>query len=275
MSEPALPPLIEIIRRFGLEPRKSLGQNFLLDPRLTLKIAQATGNLAGINVVEIGPGPGGLTRALLEAGAARVVAVERDERCIAALAELAASYPGRLEIVSGDALAFDAATLVPAPRRIIANLPYNIATPLLIGWLRQIGEWQALGLMFQKEVAERLVARPRTKAYGRLSVLTQWLTEADLAFDIPPGAFLPAPKVTSTVTVLRPRPQPLAPADFATLERITAAGFGQRRKMLRGSLKTLGVDALALCAAAGIEPTARAEELDIAQFCALARQVAG
>jgi len=275
LSEPALPPLIEIIRRFGLEPRKSLGQNFLLDPRLTLKIAQATGNLAGINVVEIGPGPGGLTRALLEAGAARVVAVERDERCIAALAELAASYPGRLEIVAADALDLDAATLVPAPRRIIANLPYNIATPLLIGWLRQIGEWQALGLMFQKEVAERLVARPRTKAYGRLSVLTQWLTEADLAFDIPPGAFLPAPKVTSTVTVLRPRPQPLAPADFATLERITAAGFGQRRKMLRGSLKTLGVDALALCAAAGIEPTARAEELDIAQFCALARQVAG
>jgi 16S rRNA (adenine1518-N6/adenine1519-N6)-dimethyltransferase len=275
LSEPALPPLIEIIRRHGLEPRKSLGQNFLLDARLTLKIARVTGDLVGINVVEIGPGPGGLTRALLAAGAARVVAVERDERCLAALAELAAAYPGRLEIVPGDALEIDATTLVPAPRRIIANLPYNIATPLLIRWLRQIGEWQALGLMFQKEVAERLVARPRTKSYGRLSVLTQWLTEAEAAFDIPPGAFMPAPKVTSTMTVLRPRPAPLAAADFATLERVTASAFGQRRKMLRGSLKTLGGDALALCEAAGIEPTARAEELDVAAFCALARLVAG
>jgi 16S rRNA (adenine1518-N6/adenine1519-N6)-dimethyltransferase len=168
----------------------------------------------------------------------------------------------------------DAATLVPEPRRIIANLPYNIATPLLIRWLRQIGEWQALGLMFQKEVAERLVARPRTKSYGRLSVLTQWLTAAEAAFDIPPGAFMPAPKVTSTMTVLRPRPIPLAAADFATLERVTAAAFGQRRKMLRGSLKSLGCDPLALCEAAGIEPTARAEELDVAAFCALARLVA-
>jgi 16S rRNA (adenine1518-N6/adenine1519-N6)-dimethyltransferase len=273
LSEPALPPLIEIIRRHGLEPRKSLGQNFLLDARLTLKIARVTGDLTGINVVEIGPGPGGLTRALLAAGAARVVAVERDERCLAALAELAAAHPGRLEIVPGDALEIDAATLLPAPRRVIANLPYNIATPLLIRWLRQIGEWQALGLMFQKEVAERLVARPRTKSYGRLSVLTQWLTEAEAAFDIPPGAFMPAPKVTSTMTVLRPRPAPLAAADFATLERVTASAFGQRRKMLRGSLKTLGGDALALCEAAGIEPTARAEELDVAAFCALARLV--
>jgi 16S rRNA (adenine1518-N6/adenine1519-N6)-dimethyltransferase len=274
LSEPALPPLIDVIRRYGLEPRRSLGQNFLLDARLTLKIAQATGDLAGVNVVEIGPGPGGLTRALLAAGAARIVAVERDDRCIAALGELAAAYPGRLEIVPGDALALDAAALVPAPRRIIANLPYNIATPLLIGWLRQIGAWQALGLMFQKEVAERLVAKPRSKSYGRLSVLTQWLTEASAAFDIPPGAFLPAPKVTSTVVVLRPRAEPLAPADFAVLERVTAAAFGQRRKMLRGSLKTLSADAEGLCRAAGIEPTARAEELDIAQFCALARLVA-
>jgi len=273
LSDPALPPLIDIIRRYGLAPRKSLGQNFLLDPRLTLRIARATGDLAGVNVVEIGPGPGGLTRALLASGAARVVAVERDERCIAALGELAAAYPGRLDIVAGDALAIDAATLVPAPRRIIANLPYNIATPLLIGWLRQIGEWQALGLMFQKEVADRLVAKPRSKSYGRLSVLTQWLTEAEAAFDIPPGAFFPAPKVTSTVVVLRPRPKPLAAADFATLERVTAAAFGQRRKMLRGSLKALSDDPTALCAAAGIDPTARAEELDIAQFCALARLI--
>ena len=273
MSEPALPPLIEIIRRHGLEPRKALGQNFLLDARLTLRIARATGALDGVNVVEIGPGPGGLTRALLQAGAARVVAVERDERCVAALAELAEAYPGRLEIVPGDALALDAASLVPAPRRIIANLPYNVATPLLIGWLRQIGQWQALGLMFQKEVADRLTARPRSKAYGRLSVLTQWLTEADSAFDIPPGAFMPPPKVTSTVTVLRPRPAPLAPAEFGAIEKVTAAAFGQRRKMLRGSLKSLGGDAEALCRAAGVEPTARAEELDVEQFCALARLI--
>jgi len=275
VSEPALPPLIEVIRRHGLEPRKALGQNFLLDARLTLRIARATGDLTGVNVVEIGPGPGGLTRAILAAGAARVVAVERDERCVAALAELAEAYPGRLEIVSGDALALDAASLVSAPRRIVANLPYNVATPLLIGWLRQIGEWQALGLMFQKEVADRLTAKPRSKAYGRLSILTQWLTEADSAFDIPPGAFMPPPKVTSSVVVFRPRPEPLAPADFATLEKVTAAAFGQRRKMLRGSLKTLGLDAEALCRAAGVEPTARAEELDIAQFCALARLVGG
>jgi len=274
LSEPALPPLIDVIRRHGLEPRKALGQNFLLDARLTLRIARATGDLDGVNVVEIGPGPGGLTRALLQAGAARVVAVERDERCVAALAELAEAYPGRLEIVPGDALAVDAATLVPAPRRIIANLPYNIATPLLIRWLHQIQEFQALGLMFQKEVADRLTARPRSKAYGRLSILTQWLTEADAAFDIPPGAFMPPPKVTSTVVTLRPRPEPLAPAEFGAIEKVTAAAFGQRRKMLRGSLKTLGGDAEALCIAAGVEPTARAEELDIAQFCALARLIA-
>ena len=273
VNEKGLPPLIDVIRRFGLEPRKALGQNFLLDSRLTLKIARATGDLAGVNVVEIGPGPGGLTRAILAAGAARVVAVERDERCIAALAELAAAYPSRLDIVPGDALALDAATLVPAPRRLIANLPYNIATPLLIGWLRQIREWQALGLMFQKEVAERLAAKPRSKSYGRLSVLTQWLAEAETAFDIPPGAFMPAPKVTSTVVVLRPRPAPLAPADFATLEKVTAAAFGQRRKMLRGSLKSLGGDTAALCAAGGIDPTARAEELSVAEFCALARLI--
>ena len=200
-----------------------------------------------------------------------MVAVERDDRCVAALTELAESYPGRLEIVPGDALTLDPATLVPAPRRIIANLPYNIATPLLIGWLRRIGDWQALGLMFQKEVAERLVAKPRTKDYGRLSILTQWLTEPDIAFDLPPGAFMPPPKVTSSVVVLRPRSAPLAPADFATLEKVTAASFGQRRKMLRGSLKSISLDPLALCAAAGVDPTARAEELTVADFCALAR----
>lgn len=268
-----LPPLIDVIRRHGLAPRRSLGQNFLLDERLTLKIAQATGPLDGVNIVEVGPGPGGLTRALLAAGAARVVAVERDDRCVAALTELAAAYPGRLEIVPGDALSLELAELVPAPRRIVANLPYNIATPLLIGWLRRLGNWQALGLMFQKEVAERLTAAPRSKAYGRLSILAQWLTEPEIAFDVPPGAFLPAPKVTSSVVVLRPRPAPLAEADFATLERVTASAFGQRRKMLRGSLKTLGLDPLALCTAAGIDPTVRAEELNVEAFCALARAV--
>jgi 16S rRNA (adenine1518-N6/adenine1519-N6)-dimethyltransferase len=268
---PALPPLIEVIRRHGLEPKKKLGQNFLLDPRLTAKIARATGPLDGINVVEIGPGPGGLTRALLEAGAAQVVAVERDDRCVAALQELVAAFPGRLTIQPADALEIDPATLVPAPRRIIANLPYNVATPLLIGWLRNATAFDAFGLMFQKEVAQRLTAAPRSKAYGRLSVLTQWLAEADMAFDIPPGAFYPPPKITSTVVQLIPRAKPLAEARIEDLERVTAAAFGQRRKMLRASLKTLGVDTDGLIAEAGVTPTARAEELSVEEFCALAR----
>ncbi|HLY56357.1 MAG TPA: 16S rRNA (adenine(1518)-N(6)/adenine(1519)-N(6))-dimethyltransferase RsmA [Stellaceae bacterium] len=267
--------LIETIRRHGLEPRKALGQNFLLDRRLIERIALATGPLDGVNVVEIGPGPGGLTRALLAAGAARVVAIERDPRCVAALAELAADNPGRLEIVEGDALAIDPETLVPPPRRIIANLPYNVATPLLIAWLRRVDAYEALGLMFQKEVAQRLTARPRSKSYGRLSVLTQWLAEPQIAFDVPPGAFLPPPKVTSSVVRLIPHPAPLAPCNFADLERVTGAAFGQRRKMLRSSLASLGLDPLALCAAAGIAPTRRAEELSVEEFCALARGVAG
>jgi 16S rRNA (adenine1518-N6/adenine1519-N6)-dimethyltransferase len=268
---PVLPPLIEVIRRHGLEPKKQLGQNFLLDPRLTAKIARATGPLDGMHVVEVGPGPGGLTRALLEGGAAQVVAIERDDRCVAALQELAAVYPGRLTIQPADALEVDPASLVPAPRRIIANLPYNIATPLLIGWLRNAAAYDAMGLMFQKEVAERLAARPRTKAYGRLSILTQWLCEADAVFDIPPGAFYPPPKITSTVVQLIPRRQPLAEARIEDLERVTAAAFGQRRKMLRASLKTLGADTERLIATAGVTPTARAEELSVEEFCALAR----
>ena len=276
MSEPAsdLPPLIEVIRRYGLEPKKTLGQNFLLDPRLVDRIARATGPLAGVHVVEIGPGPGGLTRALLAAGAAQVVAVERDRRCVEALQELAAAYRGRLTIHEGDALEVDPAALVPAPRRIVANLPYNIATPLLIGWLRNAPAYQALGLMFQKEVAQRLVAKPRSKAYGRLSVLTQWLAHADMAFDIPPGAFYPPPKITSTVVHLVPRAAPLAEARIEDLERITAAAFGQRRKMLRASLKTLGLDTERLMADAQVTPTARAEELSVEEFCALARALA-
>lgn len=272
MTDPAtpdLPPLRDVIRAYGLDARKSLGQNFLLDGNLTARIARTAGDLADTDVIEIGPGPGGLTRALLAAGA-RVVAVERDDRCVAALADLAAAYPGRLRVVPGDALELDLATLAPPPRRIVANLPYNIATPLLIGWLRHIDDYAGLTLMFQKEVAERLVATPRSKSYGRLSIVTQWLAEPKAVFDIPPRAFLPAPKVTSTVVRLVPRSAPLADADMTALERVTAAAFGQRRKMLRQSLKSLG-DAEALLAGAGIPGTARAEELDVAAFCALAR----
>jgi 16S rRNA (adenine1518-N6/adenine1519-N6)-dimethyltransferase len=223
-------------------------------------------------VIEIGPGPGGLTRALLAEGARHVVAVERDPRCLAALADLAAAHPGRLALVDGDALTLDPAALAAPPRRIVANLPYNIATALLLRWLERIGDYQSLTLMFQREVAERLVATQRSRAYGRLSVLVQWLCEAKILFDIPPQAFTPSPKVTSSVVRLVPRPAPLAPADKAVLERVTAAAFGQRRKMLRASLKSLGVPVEKLLAAAGIAGTARAEELSVAEFCALARK---
>jgi 16S rRNA (adenine1518-N6/adenine1519-N6)-dimethyltransferase len=268
---PELPPLRDIIRRFELGARKSLGQNFLLDLNLTRRIARAAAPLANANIIEIGPGPGGLTRALLLEGARHVTAIERDPRCIAALAELDAAFPGRLSIVEGDALESDVASLAPAPRKIVANLPYNIATPLLIRWLGEARAFESLTLMFQKEVAERLAAAPGSGAYGRLSVLTQWLCSVRLAFDVPPQAFVPAPKVTSTVVQLVPRALPLASCDQALLERVTAAAFGQRRKMLRQSLKALGGDTAALIAAAGVTPTARAEELSVEQFCALAR----
>jgi 16S rRNA (adenine1518-N6/adenine1519-N6)-dimethyltransferase len=215
-----------------------------------------------------------LTRALLDEGAARVVAIERDPRCLAALAELGTLHAGRLALVEGDALTLDPAAITDAPRRIVANLPYNIATALLLNWLERIGEYESLTLMFQREVAERLVAAPRTPAYGRLSVLVQWLCEARILFDIPGRAFTPPPKVTSSVVRLVPRPLPLAPADKASLERVTAAAFGQRRKMLRSSLKSLGVPPEGLLAAAGIAGTARAEELGVAAFCALARAIA-
>ncbi|HEV8031599.1 MAG TPA: 16S rRNA (adenine(1518)-N(6)/adenine(1519)-N(6))-dimethyltransferase RsmA [Stellaceae bacterium] len=268
---PALPPLREVIARQGIAARKSLGQNFILDLNLTRRIARAAGRLDDCTVIEIGPGPGGLTRALLAEGARRVVAVERDPRCLAALGELAAHYPGRLQLVEGDALALDAAALTKPPRKIVANLPYNIATALLLRWLDRIGDYDSLTLMFQREVAERLVAAPRRPAYGRLSVLVQWLTEPKILFDLPPRAFVPSPKVTSSVVALIPRAAPLAPADKPTLERVTAAAFGQRRKMLRSSLKALGVPVEKLLAGAGIPPTARAEELSVADFCALAR----
>jgi 16S rRNA (adenine1518-N6/adenine1519-N6)-dimethyltransferase len=215
-----------------------------------------------------------LTRALLVAGARRIVAVERDPRCLAALGEIAAAYPGRLELVAGDALRLDPVELSDAPRKIVANLPYNIATPLLIGWLDRIREYESLILMFQREVAERLTAAPRSKSYGRLSVLVQWLAEPQILFDIPPRAFVPPPNVTSSVVRIAPRPEPLARAEKPTFERVTAAAFGQRRKMLRTSLKTLGVPVEPLLARAGVAPTARAEELTVADFCAIARLVA-
>jgi 16S rRNA (adenine1518-N6/adenine1519-N6)-dimethyltransferase len=269
-----LPPLREVIRRHGLTAKKSLGQNFLLDLNLTARIARAAEPLENITVVEVGPGPGGLTRALLALGALRVVAIERDQRAIAALEEIAARYPGRLDIVAGDALRIDVREhLGPERARVVANLPYNIATALLIDWLtaEPWPPWyDALVLMFQREVAERIVAKPGGKAYGRLAVLAGWRTDAKILFDVARTAFVPQPKVTSSVVRLDPRPVPLA-CDAQALQRVTEAAFGQRRKMLRQSLKSLGGDTAALLAAAGIEPTARAEEIPVDGFVALAR----
>lgn len=265
-----LPPLREVIREHGLSARRALGQNFLLDLNLTGRIARAAGDLGSGTTIEVGPGPGGLTRALLAAGAARVVAIERDRRAIAALAPLVEAAHGRLSLIEGDALAVDAAALGPAPRRVVANLPYNVATPLLIGWLGHIDAFESLTLLFQKEVAQRLAARAGTGAYGRLSILAQWRAEVRQLFDIPARAFTPPPKVTSTLVQLRPPSKPAAAADQELLETVTAAAFGQRRKMLRQSLRALG-DAEALLASAGIEPTLRAEMLSVEQFCRLAR----
>ena len=273
-----LPPLREVIRRHGLTPKKSLGQNFLFDLNLTARIARAAEPLENITVVEVGPGPGGLTRALLALGARRIVAIERDQRAIAALEEIAARYPGRLEIIAGDALSVDPREqLGPERARVVANLPYNIATALLVGWLT-VEPWppwyDSLLLMFQREVAERIVAAPGSKSYGRLSVLAGWRTEAKILFDVARSAFVPPPKVTSSVVRLTPRRVPLA-CDVAVLQRVTEAAFGQRRKMLRQSLKTLGVDAAALLADAGIEPTARAEEIPVEGFVTLANIFSG
>ena len=271
-----LPPLREVIARHGLSARRGFGQHFLLDLNLTARIARAAGTLEGICVIEIGPGPGGLTRALLASNAAAVVAIERDRRCTEALGALGDAYPGRLHLVSADALEVDPVALaadqgLTGPFKIVANLPYNIATPLLIRWLKQVEAYQSLTLTFQKEVGERLTATPRTKQYGRLSVMTGWLCEARIMFEIPPRAFVPAPKVTSSVLTLTPRASPLAPAAWEDMERVVKAAFGQRRKMLRAGLKTLVADPLPLLEAAGISPTSRAEELDIPAFCALAR----
>jgi 16S rRNA (adenine1518-N6/adenine1519-N6)-dimethyltransferase len=269
-----LPPLRDVIRRHGLSAKKALGQNFLLDLNLTGRIARAGGPLSGSTVIEIGPGPGGLTRALLAEGARKVIAVERDERAIAALEEIAAHYPGRLEIVAGDALKFDAKSFLDENQaRIIANLPYNIATALLVSWLT-IEPWppwyDGMVLMFQREVAERIVATAGNKTYGRLSVLAGWRTRAKILFDVHPSNFVPPPKVTSSVVEFIPRVNPL-PCDRRLLERVSEAAFGQRRKMLRQSLRTLTPDPLPLLAAAGILPTARAEEIPVEGFVALAR----
>jgi 16S rRNA (adenine1518-N6/adenine1519-N6)-dimethyltransferase len=269
-----LPPLRDVIRRHGLAAKKSLGQNFLLDLNLTGRIARAAGPLNGVTAIEIGPGPGGLTRALLTEGAKRVIAVERDNRALAALAEIEERYPNRLTIVPGDALEFDPKLSVDdRPARVVANLPYNIATALLVTWLttEPWPPWyDRLVLMFQREVAERIVAAPGSKSYGRLSVLTSWRAQAKILFDIHPSNFVPPPKVTSSLVELVPRPAPLA-CERRLLERVTEAAFGQRRKMLRQSLRTLGTDPLPLLAAAGIEPTARAEDIPIEGFVAMAR----
>lgn len=267
----ALPPLREIIARHGLAARKRLGQHFLLDLNLTRRIARAAGDLSQGTVIEVGPGPGGLTRALLLEGACRVVAIERDRRCIEALSGLAAAAAGRLELVEADALTVDFAALGPPPRRIVANLPYNVSVPLLAGWVLSAEMFAAMTLMFQREVADRITAGPGDSAYGRLSVLANWRCRTRRLFDVPAGAFTPPPRVTSAVVQLVPYDAPPHACDAAALQRVTAAAFGQRRKMLRRSLATLGVDGETLAAAAGIDPTARAETLSIAQFAALAR----
>lgn len=264
-----LPPLRDVISRLSLRAKRSFGQNFLLDLNLTQRIAGAAGDLSGVNVIEIGPGPGGLTRALMMRGAEQVYAVERDFRCIDAINEISNAYDGRVHIIEADALTIPIVEICPAPRKIVANLPYNVATPLLIQWLKNIHEIEGMTLMFQKEVADRLTAVPRTKAYGRLSVMSQWLCYVHQEFNVAKEAFTPPPKVTSTVVTLTPREKPLAPATWKSLERVTAAAFNQRRKMLRASLKAFSFDFDAL----EIKETARAEELTIEEFCKMAREL--
>lgn len=273
----SLPPLREVIATHGLSAKKALGQNFLLDLNLTAKIARQAGDLTGMDVLEVGPGPGGLTRGLLAEGARRVLAVEKDPRCLPALAEIAEAYPERLEVVGGDALEINALDRLTAPIAICANLPYNVGTELLVRWLTPKvwpPVWTSLTLMFQKEVAQRIVAQPGDKAYGRLAVLAQWRCDAHIAMHLPPEAFSPPPKVSSAVVHLRALPAPRFEADAKVLERVVAAGFNQRRKMLRASLKGLSPDIEDHLNAVGIPPTERAERVSIEAFCALARQLA-
>ncbi len=279
MPTPDLPTLSEVIRRHGLDAVKALGQHFLLDPSITRRIAEAAAPLAGHDVVEVGPGPGGLTRALLASDCRHVYAVEKDARCLDALQELSAAYPGRLTVLEADARKLETWKLGSAPRKLVANLPYNVGTALLVAWLRAIalepGCLAGLTLMFQKEVAQRLSAAPGSAAYGRLGVLSQWLCRVEPCFDLPPGAFRPPPKVISSVVRLTPLPEPAAAASLEALERVTEAAFGQRRKMLRRSLKSLDGAPKSLLAAAGLDETARAETLSVADFCRLARLVEG
>lgn len=268
---PPFPPLRATIAQHGLMAKKNLGQHFLLDLNLTRRIVAAAGDLGGCAVFEIGPGPGGLTRPLVESDAARIIAVEKDPRCVAALQDLVAASEGRLTVLEADALETDLTALAPAPRAIVANLPYNVGTPLLLGWLRQIEAYRSLTLMFQAEVVDRLVAQPGSKAYGRLSVITQFCCTARRALTIPARAFTPPPKIDSAVVHLTPRPDRPADINFAAMETVTAAAFGQRRKMLRSSLKPLGGEDL--LARVGIDPERRAETLSLAEFESLARQV--
>ena len=269
-----LPSLAQVIRTHDLVAKKQLGQNFLLDLNLTSKIARSAGNLTQCDVLEIGRGPGGLTRGLLAEGARRVLAVEKDMRCMPALAEIAAAYPGRLEVLNADALGLDVSAYLTPPVRVVANLPYNVGTELLIRWLspdKWPPFWQSLTLMFQKEVAQRIVAKPGDKAYGRLALLAQWRADPRIVLTLPPEAFSPAPKVHSAVVHLTRLEQPRFAANAAALSRITAMGFNQRRKMLRSSLKGMGPDIEERLLSVGIPPTARAEEISLEQFCALSR----
>lgn len=273
-AQDGLPPLREVIADHGLSARKSLGQNFLMDLNLTSKIARRAGDLTQCDVLEIGPGPGGLTRALLMEGARKVVAIERDNRCLAILEQVSTAYPNRLEVIEGDALEVDPLAHLNAPIRVVANLPYNVGTELLIRWLTPPTWppfWQSLTLMFQKEVAQRIVAQPGSKAYGRLSVLAQWRTDAKLAFEISPQAFTPPPKVTSAVVHLERLEEPRFPADAKDLSRTVSMAFGQRRKMLRASLKSFGKDVEERIREAGVDPTTRAEQVSIEEFCRLSR----
>jgi 16S rRNA (adenine1518-N6/adenine1519-N6)-dimethyltransferase len=271
-----LPPLRDVIARHDLRARKSLGQNFLLDLNLTARIARAAGDLAGADVLEVGPGPGGLTRGLLAEGARRVLAIEKDPRCLPALAEIGAAYPGRLQVIEGDALEVDALAHLTPPIKVVANLPYNVGTELLVRWLTPAQWppfWDSLTLMFQREVAERIVAKPGGKAYGRLALLAQWRCDARIVLTLPPEAFTPAPKVSSAVVHLTRLPGPRFPADAKMLERVVAAAFNQRRKMLRASLRGLDPEIGARLERLGIAPTARAEEIGLEAFCALARDL--
>ena len=264
-----LTPLREVVGAYGLDARKSLGQHFLLDANLISRIARQAGDLTGRHVVEVGPGPGGLTRALLDTAATSVTAIEVDSRAVRAVTELQLHHPDRLRIIEADALAVDLATLVPAPRQIVANLPYNIGSPLLVGWLRQAAEWEKLTLMFQEEVAARICAAPGSDGYGRLGVLAQWVAQCEFRLRIPPQAFSPPPKVHSAIVVITPHATQPSPELFRAMERMTAAAFGQRRKMLRGSLKSVGGDAL--LARVEIDGARRAETLTVAEFDQLAR----